>query len=75
MALRALAQRMLDERLHVPSSLTHRPAWREIPADMRALFDEPVPPERMGADAAYARFCSHILPSSSGNWHHLSSIA
>ena len=49
--------------------LTHRPAWQEISATKRLLFDEPAPVEGIGADAAYARFRSHILPYGNGNWH------
>jgi glutamate/tyrosine decarboxylase-like PLP-dependent enzyme len=60
---------MLDDLLDIQSLLTHRPAWQEIPAVKRQLFDEPVPMEGIGADAAYARFCSHILPYGNGNWH------
>ena len=68
-ALRELGHRMLDDMLDLQSSLTHRPAWQEIPAVKRQLFNEPVPVEGVGADAAYARFCSHILPYGNGNWH------
>jgi aromatic-L-amino-acid decarboxylase len=68
-ALRELGHRMLDDMLDLQSSLTHRPAWQEIPAAKRELFDGPVPLEGIGADAAYARFRSHILPYGNGNWH------
>lgn len=67
--LRTLGHRMLDDMLDVQSSLTHRPAWQEIPATKRLLFDEPAPMEGIGADAAYARFRSHVLPYGNGNWH------
>jgi len=67
--LRELGHRMMDDMLDVQSSLTHRPAWQEIPTTMRLLFDEPAPFEGIGADAAYARFRSHILPYGNGNWH------
>ncbi|QJR34834.1 pyridoxal phosphate-dependent decarboxylase family protein [Gemmatimonas groenlandica] len=68
-ALRALGHRMLDDMLDIQSSLTHRPAWQELPATKRHLFDEPAPIEGIGADAAYDRFRSHILPYGNGNWH------
>lgn len=68
-ALRELGHRMLDDMLDIQSSLTHRPAWQELPATKRLLFDEPAPIEGIGADAAYARFRSHILPYGNGNWH------
>lgn len=68
-ALRELGHRMLDDMLDLQSSLTHRPAWQELPAAKRLLFDEPVPLEGIGADAAYDRFRSHILPYGNGNWH------
>ena len=68
-ALRELGHRMLDDMLDLQSSLTHRPAWQEIPAGKRHLFDEPAPMEGIGADAAYAHFRSHILPYGNGNWH------
>jgi aromatic-L-amino-acid decarboxylase len=68
-ALRELGHRMLDDMLGLQSSLTHRPAWQEIPAGKQHLFDEPAPMEGIGADAAYARFRSHVLPYGNGNWH------
>ncbi len=67
--LRALGHRMLDDMLDVQSSLTHRPAWREIPATKQLLFDESAPMDGIGAEAAYDRFRSHILPYGNGNWH------
>ncbi|MEY4847447.1 MAG: hypothetical protein RLZZ36_560, partial [Pseudomonadota bacterium] len=42
-ALRALGHRMLDDMLDLQSSLTHRPAWEELPPLARRLFDEPAP--------------------------------
>ena len=68
-ALRALGHRMLDDMLDLQSSLTHRPAWEELPPLARRLFDEPAPIEGIGADAAYALFRSHIVPYGNGNWH------
>lgn len=68
-ALRALGHRMLDDMLDLQSSLTHRPAWQELPPLTRRLFEEPAPIEGIGADAAYALFRSHIVPYGNGNWH------
>ncbi len=68
-ALRALGHRMLDDMLDLQSSLTHRPAWQELPPLARRLFEEPAPIEGIGADAAYALFRSHIVPYGNGNWH------
>ena len=67
--LRELGQRMLDDMLEVQSSLRDRPAWQELPAEKRSLFDEPAPIEGIGAEAAYTRFLTHILPYGNGNWH------
>lgn len=67
--LRELGHRMLDDMLDVQSSLTHRPAWQELPPAKRVLFDESAPMEGIGADAAYDRFRRHILPYGNGNWH------
>ena len=68
-ALRALGHRMLDDMLDLQSSLTHRPAWQELPPLARRLFEKPAPIEGIGADAAYALFRSHIVPYGNGNWH------
>ncbi len=68
-ALRELGHRMLDDMLDVQSSLTHRPAWQEMPEAERRLFDQSAPIAGIGADAAYAYFRTHILPYGIGNWH------
>lgn len=68
-ALRTLGHRMLDELLDAQRALPHTPAWRPLPDGKRALFDAPGPRTGIGADAAYERFRTHVLPYGNGNWH------
>lgn len=69
MAFGALGHRMLDDMLAYLASLPERPAWRDVPHDVRAALDEAVPLDGMGADAAYAQFAQHVLPYPNGNLH------
>lgn len=68
-ALRELGHRMLDDLLDAQRALPFTPAWRPLPGTKRQLFDAPGPVHGVGADAAYERFRTHVLPYGNGNWH------
>lgn len=65
----ALARRMVDEMLAHLASLPDQPAWRAVPAEVRAAMDAPVPREGAGAEAVYAEFVRDVLPYPNGNLH------
>ncbi len=64
-----LAHRMLDDTLEHLASLRTQPAWRPMPAEVRASFDAPVPWAGEGEDAAYRAFVERVRPYTNGNLH------
>jgi glutamate/tyrosine decarboxylase-like PLP-dependent enzyme len=68
-AFRTLAHRMVDDMLTHLASLHERPAWREMPSEVRESFSSPVPRTGAGDEAAYAAFVERVMPYTSGNYH------
>ena len=66
---RALAHRMVDETLEHLQGIREEPAWREMPDEVRASFDEALPVEGMGDEAAYEEFAERVRPYPNGNIH------
>jgi len=67
--LRALGHRMLDDMIDYLRTVRDRPAWRPVPADVRARLAEPVPHAPTPADAVYEQFTRDVLPYPTGNVH------
>ncbi len=67
--LRALGHRMLDDMLDYLRTVRERPAWRPVPAAVRARLAEPVPLGATPAAAVYEQFTRDILPYPTGNVH------
>jgi len=67
--LRALGHRMLDDMLDYLRTVRDRPAWRPVPADVRARLAEPVPHRPTPAEAVYEQFTRDVLPYPTGNVH------
>jgi glutamate/tyrosine decarboxylase-like PLP-dependent enzyme len=67
--LRALGHRMLDDMLDYLRTVRDRPAWRPVPAAVRARLAEPVPLGATPAAAVYEQFTRDILPYPTGNLH------
>lgn len=67
--LRDLGHRMLDAMFDHLESIGEQPAWRPMPDDIRASFDEPVPMRGEGAEAAFEEFVRRVLPYPNGNIH------
>jgi aromatic-L-amino-acid decarboxylase len=66
-AFRALAHRMVDESLDFQRTLSERPAWTPVPANIQAaLADEPLPREAQGETAVYEEFVKRVLPYTNG---------
>jgi aromatic-L-amino-acid decarboxylase len=68
-AFRALAHRMVDDTVDHLRTLREQPAWRRMPDDVRASFDEPLPREGEGADAVYDQYVVRVRPYPNGNLH------
>jgi len=66
---RGLAHRMVDDMLDHLASLREQPAWRPMPAAVRASFARPLPREGEGAEAVYREFVERVLPYPNGNLH------
>ena len=67
--LRALGHRMLDDMLDYLRTVRDRPAWRPVPADVRARLAEAVPHGPTPAEAVYEQFTRDVLPYPTGNVH------
>lgn len=67
--LRVLGHQMVDEMLSYLRTVSERPVWQPIPADVKQSYSEPVPLEGVGAEAAYAEFKQNVLPFPLGNIH------
>ena len=67
--LRALGHQMVDDMLSYLESIRERPAWRPLPNEVKASFEESAPLEPQGAESAYNDFKQNILPYPLGNIH------
>jgi len=67
--LRALGHRMVDDMLDYLATVRSRPAWRTVPADVRARLAEPLPLEPTSPEAVYEQFKRDVLPYPTGNVH------
>jgi glutamate/tyrosine decarboxylase-like PLP-dependent enzyme len=67
--LRALGHRMVDDMLDYLATVRSRPAWRSVPADVRARLAEPLPLEPTPPEAVYEQFKRDVLPYPTGNVH------
>lgn len=68
-AFRTLAHAALDDAVDYLASVGDRPAWQEMPSDVRARLDEPMPAQPTPLDDVYAEFARSIMPYHSGNIH------
>jgi aromatic-L-amino-acid decarboxylase len=68
-AFRSLAHRVLDDALDGLERVPAEPAWRAVPAVVKAALREPLPESPTGLDEVYADFKALIEPYGSGNRH------
>src|SRR5579872_556275 len=66
---RAQAHRMLDDILDYIEDIRERPAWQQIPDEVRSRFrgDPPLVPSDLAA--VHEEFMRYILPFATGNVH------
>jgi aromatic-L-amino-acid decarboxylase len=67
--LRALAHQMVDDMLTHLETVRERPVWQPMSAEARARFNQPLPEQPEGAQAAYQAFVEDVLPYPLGNIH------
>jgi glutamate/tyrosine decarboxylase-like PLP-dependent enzyme len=60
---------MVDDMLDYLATVRSRPAWRSVPADVRARLAEPLPLEPTPPEAVYEQFKRDVLPYPTGNVH------
>ena len=60
---------MLDDMLDYVENIRQRPVWQPIPAEKRALFQEPLPRSAGNLAGAHQIFMQDILPYAAGNVH------
>ncbi|WP_396206864.1 pyridoxal phosphate-dependent decarboxylase family protein [Gemmatimonas sp.] len=68
-SLRALGHRMLDDLIDAQQGLHASPVWQQVPRAVQTEFETSGPRDGVGADAAYERFLTQVLPYGLGNWH------
>lgn len=67
--LRELGHQMLDDIFRYLQTVREKPAWVEIPNEVKAHFREPVPRAPQDPKAIYEEFLAKILPYPLGNTH------
>jgi aromatic-L-amino-acid decarboxylase len=68
-AFRTLSHAALDDALDYLQGVRDRPAWSEMPQDVRQRLEEPMPREAASLEEVYREFASSIFPYNSGNIH------
>ncbi len=68
-SLRALGHRMLDDMLDYLKTVRERPAWRHIPEQVKAQFNQPLPLDPQPPEEIYQEFLENVLPYPVGNIH------
>lgn len=68
-AFRSFSHAALDDALDYLETIRERPVWREMPDEVQAQLNEPLPTEPSPLDDIYRTFVESILPYASGNTH------
>ena len=67
--IRSLGRRMVDDMMTYLETIADRPVWQPMPEEVVRSFQEPLPLEPQGAQAAYDDFLEKVLPYPLGNIH------
>lgn len=68
-AFRDLSHAALDDALDYLEHVRERPAWQEMPADVLARLQGPMPADPTPIEDVYDEFAETIMPYNSGNIH------
>ncbi len=67
--LAELSHRIIDDAIAYLREVDERPAWQEMPDDVRDFFAEPLPVSGMGADGVYDAVIRNVMRYPMGNVH------
>lgn len=67
--LAALSHQAVDDAVAYLRDVRDRPVWQEMPAGVRAVFDEAVPREPSTPEAVYRAVAQNVMPYPMGNVH------
>lgn len=67
--VRALSHRMIDDSIDYLRDVRERPAWQEMPADVKATFGAPLPKSPTPLDEVYRQISENLMPYPMGNIH------
>lgn len=65
----ALAHRMVDDSIGYLRDVRERPAWQEMPKEVKATFDAPLPRSPTPLDDVYRQVTETLMPYPMGNIH------
>ena len=68
-SLRRLGLRMVDDMLAFLKSVRERPAWQQMPEEIKERFKQPLPVEPQKAEEIYRNFQESVQPYLKGNIH------
>lgn len=69
MDVRTLSHRILDDAVDYLRDVRDRPAWQEMPAEVRASFDAPMPTSGTPLDDVYRQVVDNVMAYPMGNIH------
>ena len=64
-----LSHRIMDDAIAYLRGVRDRPVWREMPPEVRAFFDAPLPRAPMPLSAVYREVAEKLMPYPMGNVH------
>ena len=65
----ALSQRVVGDAVGYLRDIRLRPAWREMPGEVRGFFSAPLPRQPMPLDQVYRDVAENLMPYPMGNIH------
>lgn len=67
--LRALAHQTIDDAVDCLRDVRSRPVWQSMPADVKAVFEQPLPRSASPVEGIYRELVENLLPYPLGNVH------
>tara|TARA_R110002051_G_scaffold67814_4_gene122480 strand:- start:2838 stop:4313 length:1476 start_codon:yes stop_codon:yes gene_type:complete len=67
--VRKLSHRMVDDSIDYLRDIRERPAWREMPFEVKETFERPLPRSPMPLDDVYRQVSDNLMPYPMGNIH------
>lgn len=67
--VRAVAHRMIDDSIGYLRDVRKRPVWQEMPVDVKATFEAPLPRVPSPLEDVYSQVADDLMPYPMGNIH------